>query len=202
MSPRSAQTLTILSSRLQPMVQTPDVDEDEAAKAAAEARASASRLGAKMSALAAPSTTLQPKEIAARIKRTTDAAGVDLPSPSDLRSGCSRSLPVRAAQGWGLSSPFTTLEAALRACPHGLGFDVELKYPSPTEAATHGLAAPERGAFVDSVIEVCGRAAGTRPLCFSTFDPDTARIARRKQVHWQGGAEVGAPQSLYGRAHC
>jgi len=149
-----------------------------------------------MPALVAPSTTLQPNKMAARIKRTTDAAGVDLPSASDSRGGGSRSLPVRAAQGWGLSSPFTTLEAALLACPRDLGFDVELKYPSPTEATMHGLAAPERGAFVDAVLEVCSRAAGTRPLCFSTFDPDTARIARRKQVRWQVGRGC-EPQS-----HC
>ena len=164
---------------MQPMTQTPDVNEDVAALAAQTARATPHRRGAPPPPCVAPSTAISEFSARAATLRMAAASGVDLPSlPRPPVS-------LRASRGWGLSSPYTTLEAALRSIPTAVGFNIELKYPWPAEAAAHGLAYAERNEYVDAVLEVCGRVAGARGLCFSTFDPDTARVARRKQV---GGA--------------
>jgi len=187
------------------MVQTPDVKETVYARAAEEARQSGSRRGAALPSKAAPSTTTVAATAMIEARRQAAALGVDLSSPAHVP------FSLRSVESCGLSSLFCTLEHALRACPPGLGFNAELKYPSAAQVELHELAPLDLCEFVDAVLAVCARAAGERPLCFSTFDPDTARVARRKQArcqiyflgHFLGIVTCASyPCSLVGQCFC
>lgn len=77
---------------------------------------------------------------------------------------------------------FPTLADALEMSPGGLGFDIELKYPSDEDRRNEALdVVVNRNKFVDHILQVVMSKAGDRPIFISSFDPDICLIASVKQ---------------------
>jgi glycerophosphoryl diester phosphodiesterase len=106
------------------------------------------------------------------------ASGVPQPPPS------SSTPPSGLTFYFGLRDTFTTLADLLRRMPASVGFNAEIKYPTAEEAAMLGLRPLERNAYVDRILDVVlGQGgAGSRPLMFSSFDPDVCLLLARKQA--------------------
>jgi glycerophosphoryl diester phosphodiesterase len=98
-----------------------------------------------------------------------------------------RGAPPRARDGLGLRDGgrgIPTLAALLARAPGRLGFNVELKYPSREEAAAFSLRVPPPDAFVAAVWRVVAPAARSRPIVFSSFDPDVAAAMKGLQARF------------------
>jgi len=89
--------------------------------------------------------------------------------------------PVGAEAPWDCpaEAPLPTLEEALRTAPLALGFNLELKF-----VETEPLTREQLDAFLAAVLAVCERAAGSRRVFFSSFDPDAACAMRRLTARW------------------
>jgi len=73
----------------------------------------------------------------------------------------------------------TTLQEALQGAPSALRFDIELKFQS------HRPSTPEeRGALLQSTLQVMEQHAGDRLIFFSSFDPDACVELRQLQDQW------------------
>jgi glycerophosphodiester phosphodiesterase len=72
-----------------------------------------------------------------------------------------------------------TLEEALAGAPPHLGFNLELKFVEREPMTPEQLAA-----YLAAVLAVCERAAGSRRVFFSSFDPDAACGMRRLTARW------------------
>jgi glycerophosphoryl diester phosphodiesterase len=71
----------------------------------------------------------------------------------------------------------------LQTLPENLGFDIEIKFPSP---AKFGKTIPymNMNHLVDSVLDVMLRYGGERKMFFSSFDPFVVAMIRLKQRYW------------------
>ncbi|KAI9332062.1 Glycerophosphodiester phosphodiesterase domain-containing protein [Obelidium mucronatum] len=82
------------------------------------------------------------------------------------------------------TQPFTTLATALKTLPHGLGFNIEIKYPMPDEIDSDNLRTIEFNTFVDAILETTFAHAGVRKIVFSCFHPEVARMTKLKQSRY------------------
>lgn len=81
-----------------------------------------------------------------------------------------------------IDSPFATLKEAFRRVPPGIGFNVEVKYPTIDEFFQHQMQyLPEINDFCDQILAVVFEEAGERPVLFSSFHPDVR--GRQSAVH-------------------
>ncbi len=89
--------------------------------------------------------------------------------------------PIGAEAPWDCpaEAPLPTLEEALLNAPAALGFNLELKF-----VEHEPLTPPQLDAFLAAVLAVCERAAGSRRVFFSSFDPDAACGMRRLTARW------------------
>ena len=74
--------------------------------------------------------------------------------------------------------PFTTLQEIFTVLPADLGFNIELKYPSPAEKTAHGLTVLSPEAYVEEVMKVVKKSAEGRRVVFSSFDADVLIAAK------------------------
>ncbi|KAI0489091.1 hypothetical protein KFK09_028932 [Dendrobium nobile] len=100
--------------------------------------------------------------------------------PEAIRSG--KPLLRRSAEGrvfdWVVEAddPLCTLEEAFLKVDPRLGFNIELKFDDSLEYAEKDILNT-----VEIVFRLVSTNAGARPVIFSTFQPDAARIIRRVQ---------------------
>ncbi|KAH0448281.1 hypothetical protein IEQ34_022081 [Dendrobium chrysotoxum] len=100
--------------------------------------------------------------------------------PEAIRSG--KPLLRRSAEGrvfdWVVEAddPLCTLEEAFLKVDPRLGFNIELKFDDNLEYAEKDLLNA-----VEIVVRLVSTNAGARPVIFSTFQPDAARMIRRVQ---------------------
>lgn len=84
-----------------------------------------------------------------------------------------------------IQAPFATLEDLFRQIPDEVGFNIEMKYPMLHESEENDMDAyaVELNSFCDTVLakvyDMAG--AGTRPLIFSSFNPDICLCLSFKQ---------------------
>ncbi|DAA74393.1 TPA_exp: Uncharacterized protein A8136_3360 [Trichophyton benhamiae CBS 112371] len=79
--------------------------------------------------------------------------------------------------------PLATLEEALLNVPEEVGFDIELKYPRIHEAHAIEMApiAIELNTFVDTILTLITRYAGSRNIILSSFTPEICILLAIKQ---------------------
>ncbi|XP_063376134.1 glycerophosphocholine phosphodiesterase GPCPD1-like [Cydia fagiglandana] len=78
--------------------------------------------------------------------------------------------------------PFPTLELALNTIDSHVGFNVELKWTMELEDGTFELNNPfDMNIYVDKVLEIVLKNAGSRNIVFSCFNPDICTMVRNKQ---------------------
>jgi len=84
---------------------------------------------------------------------------------------------------WAISErSFPTLKELFEGIPPGVGFNVELKYPSKKNEQKAII--QERNLMVDLVLEVIFNSVGDRNLYFSSFDPSLCIILSQKQARF------------------
>jgi glycerophosphodiester phosphodiesterase len=86
-----------------------------------------------------------------------------------------------SAARWFLTDTIASLREAFRRTPRWLGFNIELKYPTPLEVASMRTIWWSRNHFVDAVLKVALEEGAGRRVIFSTFDPDCATLLSLKQ---------------------
>ncbi|XP_064617078.1 glycerophosphocholine phosphodiesterase GPCPD1-like [Liolophura sinensis] len=105
---------------------------------------------------------LQSMKVAHRTEKTLKHLDIDL-EPGDLQ-------------------PFPTLERVFEALDPHVGFNVEIKYAMQDKTGKfeqdHYF---ERNMYVDRILEVIMKEAGTRRVVLSCFDPDVCILLRLKQ---------------------
>lgn len=77
--------------------------------------------------------------------------------------------------------PLSTLEDAFVKCPAGLGFNIEVKYPDPEEAALENIKSHDLNVFVSRILDIVFKHASGRPLIFSSFHPEACHLLLQKQ---------------------
>ncbi|EFR04045.1 glycerophosphodiesterase GDE1 [Nannizzia gypsea CBS 118893] len=82
-----------------------------------------------------------------------------------------------------IQTPLATLEEALLNVPEEVGFDIELKYPRIHEAFAIEMApmAIELNTFVDTILTLISRFAGSRHIILSSFTPEICILLATKQ---------------------
>lgn len=77
----------------------------------------------------------------------------------------------------------TTLAESFQLVPPSVGFNIEIKYPSPYERETLQLFHPiDMNHFIDRILQVVfDYAHQNRPIIFSSFSPDVCRVVSLKQ---------------------
>ena len=111
---------------------------------------------------------------------------------AERRAGDARMAHTRdfKKRGWKANSPanfikapFATLSDLLEKLPGELAFNVELKYPTFSEAQDEGMlaSAPGVNVFVDVVLDAVFGLAGDRTVVFSSFHPDLCVALAEKQ---------------------
>ena len=94
---------------------------------------------------------------------------------------------------------FATLAELLLRVPIHTGFNVEVKYPTPAEAAAFGLTPLDRCAYVDRIVACVEPLAEGRGIMYSSFDPDVCWMLAAKQAAHpvffltEGGTHTDAP---------
>lgn len=84
---------------------------------------------------------------------------------------------------WKLTDPtFPSLAEMLDDLPLDLGFNVEIKYPDQSELTS--TFARDRNQLVDSILAVIFEKGRSRPLYFSSFDPEICILLQRKQSQY------------------
>eukprot|EP01117_Protostelium_nocturnum_P011839 TRINITY_DN4316_c0_g1_i2.p1 TRINITY_DN4316_c0_g1~~TRINITY_DN4316_c0_g1_i2.p1 ORF type:complete len:1181 (+),score=436.13 TRINITY_DN4316_c0_g1_i2:73-3615(+) len=83
-----------------------------------------------------------------------------------------------------IHDPLPTLEECFRQLPISTGFNIEIKYPQPEQAETHGLKPFERNMFIDRILKTVFDHAGQRKIMFSSFDPDICLLLKFKQPRY------------------
>ncbi|KAL0251549.1 hypothetical protein GEMRC1_000762 [Eukaryota sp. GEM-RC1] len=78
-----------------------------------------------------------------------------------------------------------TLEKVLKSLPMRTGLNIEVKYPDGMLMTKYPkLSYPERNRFCDIILDVCYRFGKSRPIIFSSFDPDVCSCLKLKQTTW------------------
>ncbi|KAL0211467.1 hypothetical protein P9112_009765 [Eukaryota sp. TZLM1-RC] len=78
-----------------------------------------------------------------------------------------------------------TLEKVLQALPSETGLNIEVKYPDgKLWKELEDLSYPERNHFCDIILDICFKYGKTRPIVFSSFDPDVCACLKFKQSIW------------------
>lgn len=147
---------------------------------------------------------------ARRSRRACDALGLDVPCGGrhahhnvDARAAAESAF-LQRDYSFGVHDVCTTLASVLSegGLPPSLGCNIELKYPSASESAAHGLNPVSREVYVAAVMAVVSQhAAPTNPraLVFSSFDPDVCALMAARHAEWpthfltEGGGGSGAP---------
>lgn len=85
-----------------------------------------------------------------------------------------------------IQAPFATLEDLFRDLPHGVGFNIEMKYPMLHESEEHDMDAyaVELNSFCDTVLTKVYDLAGGRHIIFSSFNPDICLCLSFKQPNF------------------
>lgn len=85
-----------------------------------------------------------------------------------------------------IQAPFATLEDLFRDLPHGVGFNIEMKYPMLHESEEHDMDAyaVELNSFCDTVLTKVYDLAKGRHIIFSSFNPDICLCLSFKQPNF------------------
>lgn len=85
-----------------------------------------------------------------------------------------------------IQAPFATLEDLFRDLPHGVGFNIEMKYPMLHESEEHDMDAyaVELNSFCDTVLTKVYDLANGRHIIFSSFNPDICLCLSFKQPNF------------------
>ncbi|KAJ3320083.1 Glycerophosphocholine phosphodiesterase [Blyttiomyces sp. JEL0837] len=102
-------------------------------------------------------------------------------APDQTSSVGKKKFPWKGNGDGTVQEPFTTLREALTTLPISIGFNIEIKYPLLQECEMDRLDPPECNKFVDAILQDVFDYAGDRKIIFSSFHPESARMARLKQ---------------------
>ncbi|EGG20050.1 hypothetical protein DFA_07167 [Cavenderia fasciculata] len=86
--------------------------------------------------------------------------------------------------GIGIVDTMATLEQAFKSVPASTGFNIEIKYPSVEVEDMLRLNNVNRNEYVDAILNVVFDHAGSRPVIFSSFDPDICLLCSLKQPRY------------------
>jgi glycerophosphocholine phosphodiesterase GPCPD1 len=79
---------------------------------------------------------------------------------------------------------FPLLRDLLKRLPKSLGFNIEMKYPSPTMDGMECFPYFDRNLMADIVLKTVFKYARDRRIIFSCFDPDMCTVLRLKQPRY------------------